>query len=187
MSGRRSKARLRVALSGAILLVINLLVSAVFTWPRFTRVRRAESRAQQVAERKATVEKLWAQVASRKKLVDQNRRDIESLKRDHLKLRSEDLFAAQRAIEQMATEAGLRPKRSAYAISKVNETDLVRCEVSLPLDGTYANLTGFLSRIESGRRFILVEQMALTQDDQAARMNLKLSAIFKEGDSRASR
>ena len=65
-------------------------------------------------------------------------------------------------------------------------TGLVRCEVTLPLDGSYLNLTGFLSRIESAKRFIVVDQMALVQEEQGARMNLKLSAIFKEGDTRAS-
>jgi Tfp pilus assembly protein PilO len=68
----------------------------------------------------------------------------------------------------------------------VRGTDLVRCEVTLPLDGSYANLTGFLARLESTERFIVVDQMALVQEEDGARMNLKLSAIFKEGDARAT-
>ena len=59
-------------------------------------------------------------------------------------------------------------------------------EVALPLDGSYSNLTGFLARIASARRFIVVEQMALAQEEQGARMSLRLSAIFKDGDTRAT-
>jgi Tfp pilus assembly protein PilO len=183
---RRSKARLRLAVMGGLLLLLNAVVFAAFTWSRLTRVRRAESRAVEVSARRESLERLWAQVEARKELVARNRADMERLNRDYLKPRAEDLFAAQREIEKLARDAGLRPKKSSYALQRVKGTGLVRCEVTLPLDGSYLNLTGFLSRIESTKRFIVVDQMALVQEEQGARMNLKLSAIFKEGDTRAS-
>ncbi len=186
MTRRRSKARLRMATLGALLLVINGVVFAAFTWPRLNRVRRAESRAQEVSARRAALQSVWSQVAIRKELVTQNRKDIESLSRDYLKPRAEDLFAAQREIEKLARDAGLRPKKSTYALEKIKGTDLVRCQVTLPLDGSYTSLTRFLSRVESARRFIVVDQMALAQEERGARMSLKLSAIFKDGDSRAA-
>ncbi len=185
MNRRRSGTRLRLVMLGALLLLVNAVVFAAFSWPRLTRVRRAEGRAHEVSTRKAALEKLWFQVRTRKELVAQNRKDIESLMRDHLKFRTEDLFAAQREIERLARDAGLKPKQSTYSLEKIQGTDLVRCEVTLPLDGTYTHLTGFLSRIESAKRFIVVDQMALARADAGARMNLKLSAIFKDGDSRA--
>lgn len=175
-----------MAMLGSLLIVINAAVFAAFTWPRLNRVRRAESRAQEVSARRAALQKVWSQVVTRKELVAQNRKDIESLSRDHLRPKEEDLFAAQREIEKLATDAGLRPKKSTYVMEKVKGTDLVRCQVTLPLDGSYSNLTGFLSRVESTRRFIVVDQMALAQEERGARMSLKLSAIFKDGDSRAS-
>ncbi len=183
----RSKARLRLALAGLFILVVNAVGLLVFTWPRVSRVRRAESRAAEVSSRKVTLERLWAQIADRKKLVDQNRTDIENLNRNHLKARNVDLFATQREIERLASEAGLKPKRSNYEVVKVKGTDLVRCEVTLPLDGSYANLAGFLSRVAASHRFIVVDQMSLSQDEQAARMSLRLSAVFTEGETRASR
>ena len=186
MSLRSSKTRLRLAWIGALLLIANALLFAALTWPRLTSVRRAENRAKEVSTRRAGLESVWSQVAVRKALLAQNRQDIESLSRDHLKYRNEDLFGAQREIERLARDAGLKPKRSAYSISKVRGTDLVRCEVTLPLEGSYANLTGFLDRIQSAKRFIVVDQMALVQEEDGARMNLKLSAIFKDGDPRAT-
>lgn len=187
MTGRRSRARLRARNLGVVLLVVNVLVFAAVTWPRITRVRRAESRAAQVSARRASLEKLWSQVVTRKELVAQNRLDMESLHRDHLRSRSKDLFAAQREIEKLAEDSGLRPKRSSYSLQKIRGTDLVRCEVTLPLDGSYVSLTGFLSRIEAAKRFIVVDQMALSEEeDRGARMNLKLSAIFKDGETDAS-
>jgi Tfp pilus assembly protein PilO len=186
MSARSSKLRLRLALLGAFLLLANAVLFAALTWPRLTSVRRAESRALDVSARRAALEKIWSQVSTRKALLAQNRKDIESLTRDHLKYRADDLFGAQREIEKLARDAGLKPKKSAYAVSKVRGTELVRCEVTLPLDGSYANLTGFLARIESTKRFIVVDQMALVREEDGARMNLKLSAIFKDGDPRAT-
>lgn len=187
MTRRGSSARLRVAILGLSLLGLNLIALGVFTWPRLTRVRRAEDRAVEVAARRAALEELWARVTTRKETVARNRADIESLSRDHLKFRSDDLFAAQREIEKLAKEAGLQPKRSTYEIEKLKDTDLVRCQVSIPLDGTYTGLSGFLARVESAKRFIVVDQMSLSEDQAGARMSLKLSVIFKDGEPRASR
>lgn len=187
MTTRRSRARLRVALLGTLILALNAAVFAAFTWPRLTRVRRAESRAQQVAAQKAAAESLSARLRSRKELVARNRADIESLRRDYLKPRAQDLFAAQREIEQLARDSGLRPKRSTYALQKIKGTDLERCEVTLPLDGSYLSLMGFLSRVESAKRFLVVDQMGLSQDEQGASMNLNLWAVFTEGGPHAPR
>ena len=187
MTPRRSKARLRVAVAGLALLVLNVAAFAAVTWPRLTRVRRAESRAQTVAARLSELERLSATLLARKELVARNRQDIERLSRDYLKPRATDLFAAQREIERLAREAGLRTRSSTYEVEKIDGTDLVRCQVTLPLDGSYSNLTGFLSRIETTKRFIVVDQMALAQEEEGARMNLKLSAIFKDGEARATR
>jgi Tfp pilus assembly protein PilO len=187
MMRRRSRIRLRLAAFGVVLLAANGVAFAAFTWPQLNRVRRAEDRAQEVAARRATLEKVWERVTARRELLAQNRRDLESLSRDYLKSRDEDLFPAQREIENMARAAGLSPKKSTYEMEAIKGTDLVRCEVTLPLDGSYQSLTGFLSRIERASRFIVVDQMALVRDEQGARMNLKVSAIFKEEDSRGSR
>jgi Tfp pilus assembly protein PilO len=186
MSRRGSRVRLRLALLGGVLLLADVVVFAAITWPRLTSVRRAEGRALDVSQRLAALEKVWSQASTRKALLAQNRQDIEGLSRDHLRYRADDLFAAQREIEKLARDAGLQPKKSAYSISKVRGTDLVRCEITLPLDGSYTNLTGFLARIEAAKRFIVVDQMALAREEDGARMSLKLSAIFKEGDTRAT-
>jgi|CXWL01.1.fsa_nt_gi Tfp pilus assembly protein PilO len=186
MTPRRSKARLNVAGAGLVLLVMNVAVFAAVTWPRLTSVRRAETRAQGVASRLAELERLWSTLLARKELVARNRQDIERLSRDHLKPRATDLFAAQREIERLAQEAGLRTRTSTYDIEKIAGTDLVRCQVTLPLDGSYSNLTGFLSRIAATKRFIVVDQMALSENEQGARMSLRLSAVFTEGDANAT-
>jgi Tfp pilus assembly protein PilO len=188
MRPRASRVRIRLAFLSAFLLAANLILFAAFTWPKLSSVKRAEARAVEVSKRRAALEKLWSLLTARRELLARNRKDIESLGRDHLRYRSEDLFGAQREIEKLARDSGLKPKRSSYSLSKVKGTDLVRCEVTLPLDGSYASLTGFLGRIESEKRFIVVDQMALSEEEGGARMNLKLSAIFKEkeGESGAA-
>lgn len=184
MTHRRSQARRRIVLLGVALLAGNLLALAIYTWPRLTGVRRAERRADDVAVQRAGLESLWSQMVARKALVEQNRQDIEALKTEHLKFRETDLFAAQREIEKLAVDAGLRPRRSSYSIERIKGTDLVRCSITVPLDGSYSNLTDFLGRVESATRFIVVDQMALSQDDTSAKMNLRLFAVFKEGETR---
>ena len=180
MIPRRSKLRLRIAILGLVLLVINAAAFGAFTWPRVTRARDAEIRAQDVSLRRVELETLWSRVAARKSLMTQNQNDLEVLRRDLVKPRASDLLAAQRDIERMARESGLKPMKSNYAIEPVRETDFVKCVVTLLLDGSYANLTAFLTRIESAKRFIVVDQMALSQDELGASLNLKLSALFKE-------
>ena len=186
MNRRRSRMRLAVVFLGALLLLANGIALAFFTWPRLTRARRAEARALEVAARRSELESVWSRVTERKNVLARNRKDIEALYRDHLKERADDLFQTQREIDALAREAGLQPRQSSYAMAAIRGTDLVRCEVSLPLDGSYANLTGFLARIEATKRFIVVDQMGLARDEGGARMNLKLSAVFKDGGARAT-
>lgn len=175
-----------MAVTGALLLLLNLVAFAAFSWPVLTRVRRAESRALEVSARRANLETLSAQIEARKKTVERNRADIESLTRNYLEERAAGLFAAQREVESLARESGLLPSSSAYSVNEIDGTDLVRCEITLPLEGSYANLTGFLSRLETGPRFIVVDQLTLAEDKKGARMSLRLSVIFKEGDRRES-
>jgi hypothetical protein len=185
MTRRRSKARLRVAFFGAILFLLNAAILAAVTWPRLTRVRRSEERAAQVAKRRAELEAVWTRLTARRELVEKNRADIERLGSEYLKPRATDLFAAQREIEALAKASGLKPKQSAYTIRAIKGTDLVRCEVGLPLDGSYANLTAFLSRVETTKRFLLVDELKLNREDAGARMSLTLWALFREGGERA--
>jgi len=187
MAMRSSKTRIRITVLGLLLLLVNASVFALFTWPRLTLVRRAEARAREVAGRKAALEEVWEKVVARREAVTQNRRDIETLSRDYLKPRETDLFQTQREIESLALASGLRPKKSSYALEDIKGTGLVRCEITLPLDGRYADLTGFLARLERSSRFIVVDQMALSRDPSGARMNLELSAVFTGEGSRASR
>lgn len=180
MTRRASPARRRIVWLGAALLAVNGVAFAAFTWPRLNAVRRAEARALEVSTRKQTLEKVWQRLSARAELLAQDRRDIERLTRDHLKPRATDLFPAQREIESLARASGLRSVKSAYAMEEIKGTGLVRCRVTLPLDGTYRSLTDFLSRVERSERFIVVDQMALSQDQAGARMNLRLSAIFTD-------
>lgn len=181
---RVSKTRFRLGLAVVALLVANGLVFAALTWPRLTRLRRAETRARSVADQRRSLESLWALVAERKALVARNREDIDRLLREFLKPQTTDLFAAQREVETMARDSGLKPQKSSYSLHAVKGTDLVRCDITMPLDGSYANLAGFLGRVETAKRFLVVDQMALSEDEGGARMSLKLSALFRGGGAR---
>ena len=187
MTRHRSPWRLRLTIAGAGLIALNLVVFAAFTWPGLTRVRRAENRAVTAAKRRSELEDLWSRVNARKELIERNRKDIDALFDGHLRPRATDLVAAQREIEELARDSGLRPTRSTYNLEPIRGTSLVRCEVSMPLDGSYQNLTAFLGQVASTKRFIVVDQMALSDGDGSARMNLTLSAIFKDGGGLASR
>lgn len=184
MTRRGSKARFRMAIAAAVVLAANAILFAALTWPRLTGLRRAETRALAVADQRRSLENLWTLVGERKALVARNREDIDRLVRDYVKPRATDLFAAQREIDAMARAAGLKPQRSTYEIRNVKGTDLVRCDVVLPLEGSYADLADFLGRIETARRFLVVEQLALSEEERGARMSLKVSALFREGGAR---
>lgn len=183
MTPRRSRLRRGLLVAGGLLLAVNSVAFATLTWPRLSSVRRAENRAMEVTARKAALESVWAQFTARKEVVARNRDDIATLRRDLLKDRAKDLFAAQREVETLARESGLRTRRSTYTMEDIRGTGLVRCLIDLPLDGTYRELTSFLARIETAKRFIVVDQMSLSRNEEGAKMNLKLSAVFKEEDA----
>lgn len=179
MNVRRASASRPLLVLALAVLAANAVVFAAFTWPGLTRARRAEARAREVAARKATLEELWARVTRRREVAAANRSDIEKLTRDLLKPRATDLFAAQREIETLARESGLKPERTSYEVNPVAGTGLVRCEVTLPLNGSYGDLTTFLGRVERGKRFLIVDQLSLAEEEKGARMTLRLSALFR--------
>ena len=57
---------------------------------------------------------------------------------------------------------------------------LLRIKVTLPLEGSYAQLVAFLERVERSKHFLTVDRIALTGDtDGAANLQVELSAYFR--------
>lgn len=176
MSGVQARLRV-VALS---VLALNALGLLAFTLPR----RAAQgSAAQREAALRADVGREQRRLRERQVRADaqrDNARDLERLQAA-LAPRAQALVPMLEAIEKMARDSGLRPRRRRYSESELPGTGIVRVEIELPLEGRYAALVDFLERVEVSGRPLSVDALALQRDAGQARLRVRLSAWFAAG------
>ena len=91
-----------------------------------------------------------------------------------------DLLPTLEAIEDMARAPGLQPGARSFKREEVAEARVERVVVTLPLEGSYAQLVGFLREIERSPRFLTVDRVAMRADpDGSAALQVELSAYLR--------
>jgi hypothetical protein len=66
----------------------------------------------------------------------------------------------------------------------VKETPLVRVRVTIPVKGSYAQLVGFLGRLERAKAFVVVDTIGLQEGENEASLDVGLSMYFLAGPDR---
>jgi len=170
------------------LLGVNLLVYLAYTLPRSMGHKDAESRADSLRQE---VARERVETAARREFVttvSKNREDVRRFYASMVDRREEGLLETLREIEALARDRGLVAGSRAYEREEIKGASLTRVGITVPLKGTYGDLVGFLAQIESGKRFITVDRVALRRQGDtggAAQLSVDLSAIFKEGGAPA--
>jgi Tfp pilus assembly protein PilO len=180
---RRSRRRLALLVVAAAFAALNLVTFAAFTWRKLTEVRRAEARATEVEERLRASEGALAVARKQSETIRANERDIAAFKARYLKDLASDLLDAQREIDALARASGISAPTTSYTLSRVKGTDLVRCAVGLPVEGSYRNLIGLIERVESSPRFLTLADLALSSGESKAQLKLEVSAYFIDDGS----
>ena len=94
---------------------------------------------------------------------------------------AKDLLPTLEAIEQMAEAAGLHPASRALRRESVEKAPLERVAVTLPLEGSYAELVGFLRGVERQPRFLTVDRVALRADaESGGALQVELSTYLRQ-------
>lgn len=85
-----------------------------------------------------------------------------------------------RELTQICTQAGLLRNRAAYRPDNEPQFGMQRVSITLPIEGSYANVRKFLNILESRPKFIIVESMTLESENEGTgliRMSMNLSTL----------
>jgi Tfp pilus assembly protein PilO len=171
--------RTRLLPASVVLLGVNLVAFAAWTGPRYWRQRNAATRAE---DARAEAERQRAAVASlreRAGAIRGNAADVEQFYRS-AGTEKADLLPTLEAIEDMARSPGLRPGARKFNREEVEDARVERVVVTLPLEGSYAQLVGFLREVEASPRFLTVDRVAMRGDREGgAALQVELSAYLR--------
>ena len=171
--------RTRLLPAFLVLLGVNLVALAAWTGPRYWRQKNAATR---VEAARAEAERERAAVLSLRERAGAIRGNGADVQRFYRTAGTEkaDLLPTLEAIEDMARAPGLQPGARSFKREEVAEARVERVVVTLPLEGSYAQLVGFLREIERSPRFLTVDRVAMRADpDGSAALQVELSAYLR--------
>ena len=179
MSAKGPFWRTRLLPAFLVLLGLNLVALAAWTGPRYWRQRNAATRAE-AAQAEAELQRAAvARLRERAAAIRGNGADVQRFYRS-AGTEKADLLPTLEAIEDMARAPGLQPGARSFRREKVADARVERVVVTLPLDGSYAQLVGFLREVEGSPRFLTVDSVAMRADqDGGATLQVALSAYLR--------
>jgi Tfp pilus assembly protein PilO len=146
------------------LLALNALVLAAWTAPRELRRRNAAARVEAARLEASRERETAARLEERAEAIRQNEADLRRFYEQLAASSEGGLLPLLEELEEMARAPGLKPGRRGYSRSPVPAAPLERVAVTLPLDGSYAQLVGFLRAVERSERFLTVDRISLRGD-----------------------
>jgi Tfp pilus assembly protein PilO len=172
--------RRRLLPSFLVLLGLNALGLAVWTVPRTIRLRNAAVRAEAARAEVARQREATARLRDRADAIRSNGVDIERFYGQVVGPAQSDLLPTLEAIEDMARSPGLKVGRRAITREEVKDTPLERVAILLPLEGSYAQLVGFVREVERSRRFLTVDRIAMRgQGEGSASLQVEISTYLR--------
>ena len=162
------------------LLAVNLIALAAWTLPRTLRLRNATARVEAAREAVEAERTGAAGARERSAAIDANTRDLEVFYTTVVGPEGVDLLPTLEEIETMARAPGLSPGRRSFSRKEVVNAALERVFVTLPLDGSYQQLVGFLQEVERSPRFLTVDAISLRADaDGEGTLLVEMSAFMR--------
>ena len=162
-----------------VLVGLNTAVFAAYTFPRTLQVRSATSRADAARSEVDAARREVTELRGRADAITANAADAERFYTSVAPPRGE-LLAVLEDVERMAREPGLKPGTRAYSQGEGTDPRLARVKVTLPLEGSYEQLVGFLERAEKSKHFLTVDRIALRGEEEgSASLQVELSAYFR--------
>ena len=165
------------------LLVLNLVVAAIWTGPRTLRLRNVTARVEAARAEAEQERQAVVSLRDRAGAIDANSADLESFYESIVGEEQVELLPTLEDIESMARGPGLVPGARSFRRDDVEDARVERVAVSLPLEGSYQQLVGFLGEVERSSRFLTVDRISLRGDDEgAADLQVEMSAFMRLPD-----
>ena len=164
-----------------VLLALNLGVLLAWTLPRSLRQKSAAQRAVAARAELARERERADALRERAAAIRANRADLERFYTTLAGSEKQDLLKALTAIEELARAGGLQPASRTLRRDDVDKAPLERVAVTLPLEGSYAELVGFLRGVERSPRFLTVDRVSLRADaESGGALQVELSTYLRQ-------
>ena len=180
----REKRRLILPL--AILAVANLAALLLIVYPLSRRVAGTELRAQDTATR---LSRASQEYRAAKATLEGRERTDKQLARFYAEVLPRDQVAARRItylkLAQLARDADLLYARRSFETEPEKDSELMRLDIGVPLQGEYADMRRFIHTLETAPEFIVIRDVQLSKPDErssALTLTLNLSTFYRTGD-----
>jgi Tfp pilus assembly protein PilO len=144
-----------------VLLGVNLAAFAAWTGPRYWSQRSAASRLEAAEAEAARRRASTAALRDRAQAIRDNTADVQRFYDGLGGDEETDLLPTLQAIEEMARTPGLRPGSRTYRREDAEGARAQRVAVTLPLEGSYGQLVGFLREVQRSPRFVTVDSVSM--------------------------
>lgn len=163
------------------LLLVNAAAFAAWTLPRSLLQKSAAERAAAARAEVALERERVLALRARAEAIRANRADVERFYASVVGTEKRDLLPTLEEIEALARAPGLEPASRSLRRESVDKAPLERVAVTLPLEGSYAELVGFLRGVERSPRFLTVESVSMRADeDKGGALQVVLSTYLRE-------
>ena len=170
-----------------VLLAVNLGVLVAWTLPRSLRQKSAAERAVAARGELARERERAEALRERAATIRVNRADLERFYTTLAGDEKRDLLPTLAAIEELARAGGLQPTSRTLRRESLDKAPLERVGVTLPLEGSYGDLVGFLRGVERSKRFLTVDRVSLRADaDSGGALQVELSTYLRQSSERRS-
>ena len=171
------------------LLALNALAFVAWTLPRSLRQRNAQSRAASARAELQLDEQRAQALVARAEAIRANGADLERFYATLAGDEKQNLFQSLEAVEELAREPGLQLATRSVRREDVDGAPLERVVMTLPLEGSYPQLVGFLRGVERSKRFLTVDGVALRADaESGGSLQVDLSTYLRQSpEARKSR
>jgi Tfp pilus assembly protein PilO len=164
-----------------VLVALNAAALAAWTLPRSLRQRNAAARAVLARAELAQDQERLAALRERAAAIRANRAELERFYATLAGSERQDLLPTLEAIEELARAPGLSPSSRALRREEVEGAPLERVAVTLPLEGSYRQLVGFLDGVERQPRFLTIDRVSLRADaETGGALAVELSTYLRQ-------
>lgn len=167
-----------------LLVLANIAAALIAFQPWAASIEEMEQRAAALRSQARANELENARLRGNAAKVDTARRDGDSFLEQHiLDIRTASSTLVNE-LAQVATKAGIRQKGTAFSYESVEGAeDLTRAIITGEYEGSYADLMHFLNLLDRSPRFLIVESLSASpqQDGATLSISLKLNAFVRDG------
>lgn len=186
-----AKARRRVFAIAVLLAVANVGVYVAYTLPRSLRKKNVASRVEQLKGELAGDRAKVAALTARAEAINANRSESRVFLEEKVAAPGASLVPILAEVESLAKQQGLSVGTQGFNREPVEGLPLEKFEITMPISGSYDQITGLLVQLERSSHFLTLDEIAARQQTQPGQstiaLNLQFSAYFRASAEARSR